>query len=173
MALVVEDGTGLSTADSYCSLASALAYHAKFGNTAWAALASDAVREVLLLKATRYVDTLYALRVPGNRLTTTQALLFPRYAIYYPDGLLIDYTKQLSVLVMVCSELALKANTEDIYTDLSNSGVVASESNSVGSISTSKTYVNGRSPIKVYRLIDDMMSPLLSNNSMWGEVIRS
>ena len=97
MTLVVEDGTGKADAESYISVADATAYHAAMGNTAWAALASDTVREQLLRKATAYIGNMYAARWTGYRSTTSQALDLPRTymtdtrknvcgAVYYVDS---------------------------------------------------------------------------------------
>lgn len=51
MSLVTEDGTAKADAESYCTVAFATTYHSDRGNAAWAALASDTVREQLLRPA--------------------------------------------------------------------------------------------------------------------------
>lgn len=72
MALIVETGTGLANADSYVSLADASAYHAALNQFDWF---ED---EGALRIATQALDLLYGSRFAGERLTDTQALLWPR-----------------------------------------------------------------------------------------------
>ena len=48
MSLIVEDGTGKSTSESYISVADASTYFAARAVTSWAALATDALREAAL-----------------------------------------------------------------------------------------------------------------------------
>lgn len=88
MSLVVEDGTGLSTADAYDSLANVDAYHAKRGRTDWAALSST-LREQAIVRATDYIDARFARRFRGERVLDGQALAWPRYLAYDNDGFLL------------------------------------------------------------------------------------
>lgn len=81
MALIVEDGTGLSNADSYQSLTAADSYAANFGLTAWSSLAAspgidDTQKEVALRNATLNIDIsrIYI----GVKLNDDQSLEFPR-----------------------------------------------------------------------------------------------
>lgn len=174
MTLTVENGTGLSTADSYVSLVDAAAYHTKFGNTAWAAVVGgDPGREILLLKATRYIDAVYGPRFVGSRILSTQALAMPRYPVYATDDFLIDYAGQLVILARATSEMALRAISEDIYPDLANSGIVSSEAKAIGPISKATTYLGGKSPLKQYRLVEDILYPLIGGGLLCGEVVRS
>jgi hypothetical protein len=77
MALVVEDGTGKSDADSYISVADADTYFAAHGNpTAWSA-ASDEAKESALRYATVWMDGKW--NWLGTIVLGTQALLWPRY----------------------------------------------------------------------------------------------
>lgn len=81
MALVVEDGTGLSNADSYESLTDADTYATNYGLTDWSALAAspgvdDAKKEVALRNATLNIDI--ARIYLSEKLKDTQSLEFPR-----------------------------------------------------------------------------------------------
>ena len=88
MALVVEDGTGLADADSYISLTGARAYAEKYGVTL---PTNDAAVEVALRQGCQYVE-LQEKCFSGSRLTTTQALAWPRtgavdaYGVEHIDG---------------------------------------------------------------------------------------
>ena len=90
MSVVVEDGTGLETANSYISLADADTYHSDRGNATWAAAASDAIRNAALIKATQWLDGQYRSRWVGFRKTDDQALDWPRYDAYDSDGYYLD-----------------------------------------------------------------------------------
>ena len=127
MALIVEDGTGLAGAESFISVANASAYHTARGNAAWAALASDTIREQCLRKATDYMEQAFRLRWAGYRTTVTQALSWPRGDVPIPDspGLLAGYPGYLDDDVVpdavenACAELALKASSATLFDDQS------------------------------------------------------
>ena len=160
MSLVVEDGTGLSTAESYVSVADADTYHALWGNAGWTG--STAVKEVALRRAARYLDATYGQTWQGSRVNSDQALNWPRFGAYTREGFNIGSDALPASLVTACAEMALLALSEDIYPDLSGTGVVSSESASVGSLSTSTTYIGGKSPLKSYRAVDALVSELLN-----------
>lgn len=77
MALTVEDGTIVSGADSYITLADADAYHAARGITLWATM-SEAEREQAIRRATDYMVQAYRLRWSGTRVSSEQSLDWPR-----------------------------------------------------------------------------------------------
>ena len=77
MAFTVEDGTGVTGANSYVTVAYADAFFADRGNAAWAALANDAAKQPLLVQATDYTEVLYARRYIGE-MTPTYPLSWPR-----------------------------------------------------------------------------------------------
>ncbi len=160
MALEVEDGTGKADAESYISAADASAYHLARGNTAWAGLASDEIREQLLRKATDYMVASYRERWDGYRVTTTQALDWPRYEVPIRDsaieGAYAAFYGSDSVPVAVaraCAELALRAIDGDLAPDLD----VPVTSEQVGPISV--TYAPGARQTITFRAIDAMLSP--------------
>ena len=88
MALVVETGVGLADADSFISLFDARAFAAKYGITL---PVDDAAAEVALRQGCQYVE-LQQKCFSGSRLTSTQALSWPRtgatnaYGAEYADG---------------------------------------------------------------------------------------
>lgn len=106
MALVVEDGTGLATAQSYISVANAATYLAAKGDATWAA-ATDAARESALVRATAYLDAAYASRWPGFRYCETQALAWPRVYAYDVDGFGIASTTIPTALKNATCEAAV------------------------------------------------------------------
>lgn len=88
MALIVEDGTGKSDANSYTSLDDANAYHLLRGHTAWTG--TDEAKEAAIVRATSYIDGEYGSRWPGYRASSGQALDWPRDEAYDRDGYLQD-----------------------------------------------------------------------------------
>ena len=109
MALIVEDGTGLSTAESYVSVATATAYFTAFGGSdAWSSLEDQ---EVALRKASRDLDILYGASYASTPLTTAQALLFPRVTFTDSNGRTV--TGLPKVLGQAVAELAVINATTD------------------------------------------------------------
>jgi len=155
MALEVEDGTGKATAESYISVADASTYHTNRGNAAWAALATDAVREQCLRKATDYMIQAYTARWQGYKVDpSVQALDWPRYDVVV-DGVALDNDAVPETIKRACAELALKAATAELNPDLTQ-GVVSEQ---VGSIAV--TYDKNSPQAKRYKAIDAMLSPYL------------
>lgn len=175
MALITEDGTGRADAESYCSLADATTYHAAMGNAAWAALATDALREQALRRATAYMGQTYRLRWSGYRKTDAQALDWPRYDAVKPDstvGRFMAYYSDSIVPTEVrnaCAELALKASVGELLADV---GQAVTE-RTVGPITTK--YALGSVAVKRYPAVDRLLAPLLADggNSSSVRVVRS
>jgi hypothetical protein len=78
MSLIVEDGTGLSNADSYISVADATTYLTNFGSGDTWSVIDAGTQEILLRKSTRDLDALFASSYASDLLSTTQSLLWPR-----------------------------------------------------------------------------------------------
>lgn len=114
MALVVEDGTGKETADSYASVADADAYHGARGNAAWAALSST-VKEQLLRRATDYLGA-YDAAWKGCRVSSSQALAWPRRGVDAHEFEVPSTVVPKAVTVAVCI-LALKASSSELAPD--------------------------------------------------------
>ena len=117
MAITVEDGSGLATAEAYDSVLGFKAYADKFGFS-YAAL-SDAQIEQALRKGALYMTQKWRKRWAGTRThPTVQALDFPRY------GITVDqYNFVLSTIVPTDIKnanniLAQKASTgADLFAD--------------------------------------------------------
>lgn len=141
MALIVEDGTGLSTAQSYVSVADCTTYCAAKGNTSWAAAASDALREAALVRATAALDGLYASRWPGFRYTEDQALAWPRSYAYDVDGYCLDATVPQALKNATCEAAILELAESGV---LSKKGEAGLRSLTIGPIS--KTWAGSSAP---------------------------
>ena len=154
MALIVEDGSIVAGAESYITVADATAYFDARGNAAWAALASDTVREQLLRKATDYMVARYGLRWKGERVSEDQALDWPR-SCAYANGFLIDSDSVPLKVRHACAELAVRASEGDLQPDAGPQ--VKSET--VGPISV--TYADGARQADTFKAVDSMLSAYL------------
>jgi len=106
MSLIVEDGTGLSTAQSYASVAEADAYHLALGNTSWGT-ATTANKETALTRASRALDGMYGARWPGLRVQPSQALDWPRFDAEDREGYEVASDSVPQAVKNACCEAAL------------------------------------------------------------------
>lgn len=180
MALIVEDGTIVAGADSYVTLAYASDYHEKRGNTGWATLDS-AEQEQAIRRATDYLGQAYRLRWKGSRVSTEQALDWPRnyverddfqpsqlngYSViggiaYYPNNIVPDEVKK------ACAEAAFRAGQGELIPDLTQ--LVTREKIDTIEIEYSE-YSN---QLPRYKAIDYLLAPFLQGNSNSMKVIRT
>lgn len=170
MALITEDGTARADAESLCSLDAATAYHAKRGNAAWAALASDQVRESMLVKATDYLEAVYRERWAGMRKTVSQALSWPRYYVPVRDVAIMQYYPDHVVPVAVsnaCAELALRAIKGDLAPDIKR----LVKRVKVDTIETE--YADNATPYTRFRAIDMMLQPFMCGSDMNMKLVRA
>ena len=162
MALVVEDGTGLTNADSYLSEADADTYVAAHGADAVWTAALTADKEEALRLATQALDAQYGGQWRGLRANDTQALDWPRENAEDDDGYAIDDESVPTALEHACAELAVKeVNGDTLVADLTNPGAVKRELRKVGPITKEDEYVGGKSQIKSYRLVEMLLRPLI------------
>lgn len=157
MSLTVEDGTGLSNAESYISAADAGTYHSNRGNTTWASL-SDAVKEQCLRKATDYMVAMYRGQWQGDRISSDQSLDFPRSGVVV-DNVDIDSDSVPDKIKNACAELALKANSDDLFEDQDQAMI------SLGVGSLNIAYDKASPQRKRYMLVEAMIAPFLINRS--------
>ena len=84
--LIVENGSGLPNANSYCDLDYALEYCTMKGYTSWQSL-SENEQKVFIIRGTEFVDNFFNWR--GRKGKGSQALSFPRIDLYDDDQYLI------------------------------------------------------------------------------------
>lgn len=173
MALIVEDGTGKTDAESYCTEAFANAYFAARGDTLWSTEMSTDQREQALRRATDYMVQVYRSRWAGYRKTDEQALDWPRYEVPRNDspstygygtgyrvGYLQSYYADDIVPVEVqraCAFLALKAAAGELAPDLER--VTQREKIDVIEVE----YATGSVPYKRFRAADNMLMGMFKN----------
>ena len=163
MSLIVEDGSNVSGAESYISVADADTYHSNRGNTTWTAL-TTAVKEQLLRKSTDYMVQTYRTQWAGARKYSDQYLDWPRYDVPKFDspsgyGVYPDYYDDTIVpgeVKVACAELAYKAYTETLAPDIDR----ITKREKVGVLEVEYDTKAG-APYKKYRAIDNLLRPML------------
>ena len=153
--MIVEDGTGLSNADSFVSVAYADKYFSDRNITAWATLKS---KEALLIQATDYIEAVYSQAWKGTTLNETQSLSFPRiieYKTAYPNRL----------KKAVC-ELALKADSGTLLEDTEQRTI----EESVGSITVK--YAEFANQKTQYSFVYNLVSPYLLSSGASVRLVR-
>ena len=163
MAFVVEDGTGLETANSYVDVAFANAYFDERGICEWEGESTE--KEYHLIQATDYVDQRWGHLIKGKPLVTTQALEVPRY------GARDRYGQELNGVPTswkrgVC-EYALASLKGELYPSTSNSDAkeVKKKKTVVGPITTELEYSESSAsnqPLK-FPLADKLIRPLIGS----------
>lgn len=158
MALITEDGTARADAESFASVAAADAFHLSRGNVSWAAIAT-VDKEAALRRATDYLGQEYAMRWRGVRLTTTQALDWPRFNVQI-EGRPYSYLLPNIVppqVVQACCELSIRALSGPLAPDV---GRVVKEK-TTGPIKT--VYADGAPPYTQFRSVGLLLAPLLGS----------
>ena len=82
ISFVVEDGTGLPNANSYCDLDYALEYCVSKGYTNWLTLTED-MQKIYIIRGTEFVDNFYNWK--GRRGSQSQSMAFPRLDLFDED----------------------------------------------------------------------------------------
>lgn len=173
MALIVEDGTGRADAESYASVSDATTYHTARGRAAsWAAVTDQ---EAALRLATAYMEQAYRLRWKSFRVTSTQALCWPRawvqtpdapygygsFAAYIPNNVIPTEVKQ------ACMELALKTVSGELAPDLDRTTLTEK----IGPIEVQ--YDKDALAYTRYRSIDLLLGPLLLSGGASVPLVRA
>ena len=149
MALVIENGQGLSNAESYVDVDYVDAYFLKRGLTQWASLTN---REQLIIRAMDYIENNYTYQ--GAKLVSTQSLQFPRLI----NG---ETVYPIALKNAVC-ELALKSNEEDLLADTDKTTI----REKVGTLEVE--YDPNQDNIKSYNYVNKLLAPYLVSTSSFS-----
>ena len=155
MSLNVETGTGASNSESYASVINADLYHSNRGCAPWATLTTGQ-KEEALRRSTDYIEQVYGLSFQGRRVTSTQALSFPRIDVLL-NGHYVASDTIPTILVNACCELAYKAAQGNLSPDITQA--VKREKVDVLEVE----YMDNSSPITRIRAIDNLLAPLLKS----------
>jgi hypothetical protein len=156
MALVVEDGSDVPNANSYVSDGDLTAYAATIGAT----LPSDgAAREILLVKAMRYIEA-RASRYRGNRTYTDQALSWPRNYVWLDDTGCFSNTAIPAQLKTAQMELAIAAQTIDFYPLIQANVAGALTDKKIGPLEFKYDSSIAANPLPTIPYVDQLLSQL-------------
>lgn len=160
MSLITETGAGLPNAESYCDVATALDYHAARGNSTWSALTTTQ-QEQALRKATDYMEQVYINQWQGLRISSAQALSWPRTGAIGKGYAVLANIVPVPV-IRACAELALRASTSDLLPDTTQQKTRTR----VDAIEVE--YNPHSSQLPRYTLVDSMLRPYLMCSSSVG-----
>ena len=165
MILITETGAGLSNALSYCSVADANAYFINRGNDAWDAMTDDA-KSTAIVRGCDYITQTYRGRWSGYRVSTVQALDWPRFMVPRIDtvnfmGVASFYLPTVipAELIAANAEAAMRSSLVDMLEDQDTPTI----QETVGPISVHKAI--GASQFKRYPVIDRLIQTFLLNGN--------
>lgn len=164
MAFVLEDGTGVATANSYVSKTWADAYFLDRGVTAWTG--TDAVKEAALINASEYVDLRFGAYFAGVREfpDTPQAMEFPRLIGEVTTGIPEKLRRAVCEYAKTSLTESLTINPQ--YDESGRQG--SNKTEKVGPITEEYTYARtgaASTPVqfKPYPIPDSMIRSLLKS----------
>lgn len=161
--LIVEDGTGLTTANAYVTVAEADAYFA--ADASWADV-EDSLKETYIMQATQAVDLLFGERYMSYPSKYDQALLFPRVGFYNTQKQYIasnEVPKRLKNAVCEVAKVAQLGG--NILPDRSLASTLISRSEELDGLKRSYTFAKDASPsnetLQGFYKVELMLAPLL------------
>jgi hypothetical protein len=156
MAIVVEDGTGLADAESYCSVADMRTY---CGNRGLSLVGADDLRcEQLLRDATDYLLR-FAGSWQGVRVGSTQALDWPRDGVYVAGYPIASDALPL-MLVQASARLAWKAQAGPLVPDVKGPAVKRVKLDVLEKEYDTAT-IPGNAAAPIYPDVNALLGPLL------------
>lgn len=158
MTLILEDGTGVVSANSYANASMAADYHAVRGNiTQWLAMETAFAVDGMLIDATRLLEQTFVWL--GTIATTTQGLGLPRLTLTMKDGRAFNGAAQVAIAADAVSELSLKLYSHRIPAD----GRIVK---SLTLPDASWTY--DTSKVGEYQEVDRILAPLIAAGGLGG-----
>ena len=149
MALVIEDGTGLTNSESYVDESYVDAYFLKRGNTEWDSITNKESRIVLAMD---FIENNYTYL--GTKLVSTQSLSFPRLI----NG---ETVYPIAIKNALC-ELALKANNGDLLQDTGKTTI----REKVGTLEIE--YDANQDDLTSYNYVNKLLAPYLVSTSSFS-----
>lgn len=170
MALTVEDGTGITLADSYVALADVEDYADAIGVDISGY--ADPLKEVSAREATTYLDGKYGRRWRGTRNSRTQGLDWPRSGAIDTDGYVIGEAEVPKELIRAGCELTIRhLTTGNLQPDVEPGSTAVESEDSVGPISSRRRFFSSPPSETKRPKIDRLLSKILTSASR--ELVRS
>jgi hypothetical protein len=161
MAIVVETGTGSATANSYATIAQADAYISLRLYTGWTAIV-DAHKEAALVNATDYIEATYRDAWQGYRVSSTQALSWPRSTVVV-DTFPVAANIVPAAVIQACIEMAYRSGTGSVLIEDQGQLVVREK---VDVIETE--YAQFSDPAQKYPFVSKLLAPYLLSANVGG-----
>lgn len=160
---IVETGEGLADANAYVSVAQVDQYAEDYlaDPTTWTGL-TEAVRQLHIRTATRFLDARYLSAWKGCRATSTQALDWPRDGAEDRDGFEIDPDSLPGALINASCALAIESVTTDLMPNQSKDGAVKRETKKLGPLSKTVEYSGSSQGVPVLRMAASLVADLVS-----------
>jgi NAD(P)-dependent dehydrogenase (short-subunit alcohol dehydrogenase family) len=158
MALVVEDGSGVTGATSYISLVNARAFATARGKTLSAV---DATAEAALIKAMDLIESFRA-RFQGAKVSGDQELQWPRTGVVV-DGFPVDDDEIPACLWKAQAALAIEAQTVDLFANTDGREIVLERVE--GAITTQYAQTGDSGPQPYFGLAEALLAPLFGGTS--------
>ena len=160
MTLIVENGSKVTGANTYISLADARTRATALGVTI---SSTDADAESQLIRATLYVDRKYRARYQGYKVDETQALQFPRVYVVVDDYMIdSDEIPQELIDAQVYAAAELEAGNS-FYTN--NDGRSVASEQVTGAVSVSYFNTGKRGSQIAFTAVEDTIRPLLASGT--------
>lgn len=186
MAVVVEDGTGLTNSDVYVSVAAADVYFSSRGLETWDGTTTE--KEVALRRGRQYLENAYRGMFKGVRTNRTQALSWPRMAtvaynasvvgvIYDEDGWYINSNEIPQQLKDANCEAALLVLTgATLEPTLIRGGAIKRKRVKAAVVETETEYADGAPSVDRYMVIQGLLRGLVTGQPGAGfgsvEIVR-
>ena len=171
--LIVEDGSGLPNANSYCNLDYALEYCTMKGYTSWQSL-SENEQKVFIIRGTEFVDNFYNWR--GRKGCGSQALSFPRIDLYDDDQYLIHGIPEK--LKKACIEAAFLNSTsgaDTLFSTKDENGAIKKQKVDTLEVEyfsnqQNETNLNNVDYTSIYDILNKLLRGLYKEKGVTGSV---
>ncbi len=160
MALTVEDGTGITGANTYVSLADCNTYHTNLGNTTWTG--TDAAKTSAIYRAMAWLENQ---PFKGYPVVYEQALEWPRSGVTDRNGYAVEYDDIPPQIIGALCEAALVelVSPGALRPELERGGQVIEESIS-GAVTTK--YASGAPVATDYTAISGLLRGLTKSRNI-------
>ena len=160
MALTVEDGTGITGANTYVSLADCATYHTNLGNTTWTG--SDAAKTSAIYRAMAWLENQ---PFKGYKYDYDQALEWPRSGVVDRNGYAVGEDEIPPQIVNALCEAVLVelVSPGALRPELERGGQVIEESIS-GAVTTK--YASGAPATTDYTAISGLLKGLTKSRNI-------
>lgn len=166
--IVVETGSGLSTANAYQTAADADAIIEELYLIMGLSAAPSGLSDIHCIAGTWFLEGMFGRSFKGVKSSETQALSFPRVGCRDSSGYEYDSDELPSPLLKAHALASYYASTEgsSMIPNQSNPGAIKRKSVSAGPVSKEIEYVGGMESQKYYSLLDSFISELTRDGSI-------